>query len=266
MSEFTLDIQLTELGFSNWNFPLCEPQSVKDNFLPTQNATEKPAPEIETPTDSQEDACIGASSSADKSFLQDHQYYTPIKDNSSSNGETAQSNSKINSTDKKDKVICNSWKRGRRRREGIEQRNDDDEEQNGKEEMKNNDKEQKCSEVSQEASSLSIDDAVSGEERTDEDAELLTDDDDNDDEEEEVEEEEEDDVVEDKEEEYDDDDSWSGTLPFSKQWFDLVYKLFCRMCYLPYLRIRVLFCCLFLVEHGVSNAKIMGSIPRESKS
>ncbi len=249
MSEFTLDIQLTELGFSNWNFPLCEPQSVKDNFLPTQNATEKPAPEIETPTDSQEDACIAASSSADKSFLQDHQYYTPIKDNSSSNGETAQSNSKFNSTDKKDKVICNSWKR---RREGTEQRNG--EEQNGKEETKNNDKEQKCSEVSQEASSLSIDDAVSSEERTDEDAELLTDDDDNDDEEEEVEEEGEDDVVEDKEEEYDDDDSWSGTLPFSKQWFDLVYKLFCRICYLPYLRIRVLFCCLsFLLKLFINN-------------
>ncbi|XP_016141346.1 zinc finger and BTB domain-containing protein 41-like isoform X2 [Sinocyclocheilus grahami] len=208
MSEFTLDIQLTELGFSNWNFPLCEPQSVKENFLPTQNGTEKPAPETETPTDCPEDACIVASSSADKSFLQDHQYYTPFKDNSSSNGETAQSNSKISSTEKKDKVICNLWKRGRgRRREGPEQRNDDDdEEQNGKEGMKNNDKKQKCSDVSQEASGLIIDDAVSGEEMTDEDAEfILTDDD--------VVEEEEDDVVEDKEEEEEEDDdvSWSET-------------------------------------------------------
>lgn len=218
MSEFTLDIQLTELGFSNWNFPLCEPQSVKENFLPTQNGTEKPAPETETPTDCHEDACVVASSSADKSFLQDHQYYIPFKDNSSSNGETAQSNSKISSSEK-DKVICNSWKRGRRK-EGTEQRNDD-EDQNGNEGTKNDDKEQKCSEVSQEASGLTIDDAVSGEERTDEDAEfVLTDDDDDVDEEEEVEEEEEDDVVEDKEEDDDDDDdvSWSGTVSFSKQW------------------------------------------------
>ncbi|XP_016356266.1 zinc finger and BTB domain-containing protein 41-like isoform X2 [Sinocyclocheilus anshuiensis] len=217
MSEFTLDIQLTELGFSNWNFPLCEPQSVKENFLPTQNGTEKPAPETETPTDCHEDACIVASSSADKSFLQDHQYYTPFKDDSSSNGETAQSNSKISSKEKKDKVICNLWKRGRgrgRRREGPEQRNDDDEEQNGKEGMKNNDKEQKCSEVSQEASGLTIDDAVSGEEMTDEDAEFVLTDDDDDDDVEEVEEDEEDDVVEDKEEEEEEDDddvSWSET-------------------------------------------------------
>ncbi|XP_058603210.1 uncharacterized protein wu:fe05a04 isoform X2 [Onychostoma macrolepis] len=217
MSEFTLDIQLTELGFSNWNFPLCEPQSVKENFLPTQNGTEKPAPETETPTDCHEDACIAASSLVDKSFLQDHQYYTPFKDNSSSNGETAQSISKINSTDKNDKVICNSWRR-RRRREGTEQRDDDDDddddddEQNGKEGMKNNGKEQKCSEseVSQEASGLTLDDAVSGEERTDEDAEfVLTDDDDDDDA---NEEEEEDDVVEDKEEEEEEEDvSWSET-------------------------------------------------------
>ncbi|KAL1259483.1 hypothetical protein QQF64_010060 [Cirrhinus molitorella] len=233
MSEFTLDIQLTELGFSNWNFPLCEPQSVKENFLPTQNGTEKPAAETEAPADCHEDACTVACASADKSFLQDHQYFTPYKENSS-NGERAQSNSKIISTENKDKVICNSWKRGRRRKE-IEQRNDDeeeeenddndeddyeddyddeeeeeeeeeddddddddddDEEQNGQEGKKNNDKEQKCSEVSQEASSVTIDDAMSGEERTDEEAEIvLTDDDD------EEEEEEEEEVVEEEEEE-----------------------------------------------------------------
>uniref|UniRef100_A0A9J7ZZX0 Wu:fe05a04 n=1 Tax=Cyprinus carpio carpio TaxID=630221 RepID=A0A9J7ZZX0_CYPCA len=220
MSEFTLDIQLTELGFSNWNFPVCEPQSVKENFLPTQNGTDKPAPETEPSTDCHEDACVVASSSADKSFLQDHQYYTPFKDDSSSNGETAQSNSRISSSEKKDKVICNAWKRGRRR-EGTEQRNDDDddddgddEEQNEKEGTRNNDNEQKCSEVSQEASGPTIDDAVSGEERTDEDAELvLTDDEDDDveEEEEEIEEEEEDNVVEDKDEEEEDDVSWSET-------------------------------------------------------
>ncbi|XP_016387712.1 zinc finger protein 236-like [Sinocyclocheilus rhinocerous] len=197
MSEFTLDIQLTELGFSNWNFPLCEPQSVKENILPTQNGTEKPAPETETPANYREDACIVASASADKSFLQDHQYSTPFKDNSSSNG--AQSNSKIISTEQKDKVICNLWKRGGRRREGTEQRNDDVE-QNGKEGKENNDKEQKCSELSQEASGLTTDDAMSSEERTDEDAEfVLT----------------EDDVEEEEEEEEDDDDdddiSWSET-------------------------------------------------------
>ncbi|XP_050988263.1 zinc finger protein hangover-like isoform X2 [Labeo rohita] len=228
MSEFTLDIQLTELGFSNWNFPLCEPQSVKENFLPTQNGTEKPAAETETPTDCHEDACVVRSASADKSFLQDHQYFTPFTDNSS-NGETAQSNSKIISTENKDKAICNSWNRGRRRKE-IEQSDDDDdddydyeddeddeddEEENGQVGKKNNDKEQKCSEVSQEASGLTIDDAMSGEERTDEDAEIvLTDDDvDEEDEVEEEEEEEEDDVEEEGkvEEEGDDDVSWSET-------------------------------------------------------
>ncbi|XP_042628428.1 zinc finger and BTB domain-containing protein 41-like isoform X1 [Cyprinus carpio] len=204
MSEFTLDIQLTELGFSNWSFPLCEPQSVKENILPTQTGTEKPAPETERPANSHEDACIVASESADKSFLQDHQYSTPFKDNSSSNAETAQSNSKIISTGQKDKVICNSWKRGRRR-EGTELRNDDVG-QNGKEGKENNDKEQKYSELSQEASGLMTDDVMSSEERTDEDAELvLTEDDDEEDEED-------DDGEEEKEEEDDDGGvSWSET-------------------------------------------------------
>ncbi|XP_026140785.1 zinc finger and BTB domain-containing protein 41-like isoform X1 [Carassius auratus] len=210
MSEFTLDIQLTELGFSNWNFPVCEPQSVKEDFLPTQNGTEKPAPETETSTDYNEDACVVASSSADKSFLNDHQYYTPFKNNSSSSGGTAQSSSKISSSEKKDKVLSNSWNRGRRR-ERKEQRDDDDdddddddEEQNGEEGMKS-DKEQKCSEVNQEASGLTIADAVSGEEQTDEDAEFVLTDDDDDVEEVEVEEEEEDDDVEDMDKEEDDD-------------------------------------------------------------
>ncbi|XP_026105000.1 zinc finger and BTB domain-containing protein 41-like [Carassius auratus] len=203
MSEFTLDIQLTELGFSNWNFPVCEPQSVKENILPTQNVTEKQAPETETPANCYEEACSVASASTDKSFLQDHQYSTPFKHNSSSNGETTQNNSKIISTEHKDKVICNLWKRGRRR-EGTEQGHDDVE-QNGKEGKEN--KEQKYSELSQEASGLMTDDALSSEEKTDEDVELVLTEDDVEEEDDDCEEKEEDD------DEEDDDDgvSWSET-------------------------------------------------------
>lgn len=211
MSEFTLDIQLTELGFSSWNFPLCEPQSVKETFLPTPNSIEKPAPETEIHVDCHEDASIVPSASAEKSFLLDHQYSSPFKHDSSSKEETAQGNLKIISTEKKDKVICTSWKR--ERREGTEQRNDDNEqsEQEGK---KYNEKEQNCSEVSQEASSVTTDDVISGEERTDEEVEfVLTDDDVDDDvdEEEEEEEGEEDDVEEEGEEDADD-VSWPGIV------------------------------------------------------
>ncbi|XP_056123673.1 zinc finger and BTB domain-containing protein 41 [Rhinichthys klamathensis goyatoka] len=205
MSEFTLDIQLTELGFPSWNFPLCEPQNVKETFLPTQNSIEKPAPETEIPVGCHEDACIVTSASADKSFLLDHQYSSPFKQDSSSIEETAQGNSKIISSEE-DKVICNSWKR--ERRGGTEQKNDD-EEQSGQEVKKNYEKEQN-SEGSPKASSLTTDDAISNEERTDEDVEfVLTDDDDVvDDDYDEEEEEDDDDVEEDVDE---DDVSWPET-------------------------------------------------------
>ncbi|XP_048009556.1 zinc finger and BTB domain-containing protein 41 isoform X2 [Megalobrama amblycephala] len=204
MSEFTLDIQLTELGFSSWNFPLCEPQSVKETFLPTPNSIEKPAPETEIHVDCHEDASLVPSASAEKSFLLDHQYSSPFKHDSSSKEETAQGNSKIISTEKKDKVICTSWKR--ERREGTEQRNNNDE-QSEQEEKKNNEKEQNCSEVSQEASSVTTDDVISGEEKTDEEVEFVLTDDDVEEEEEEEEEEEDDE----EEEEDDDDVSWPET-------------------------------------------------------
>ncbi|XP_077068109.1 uncharacterized protein LOC143721515 isoform X2 [Siphateles boraxobius] len=200
MSEFTLDIQLTELGFPSWNFPLCEPQNVKETFLPTPNGIEKPAPETEIPVDCHEDACIVTSASAGKSFLLDHQYSSPYKQDSSCIEETTQGYSKIISSEEH-KVICNSWKR--ERRVGTEQKNDD-EEQSGQEVKKNYEKEQN-SDGSPKASSLTTDDAISNEERTDEDVEfVLTDED------EEEEEEDDDDVEEDVDE--DDDVSWPETI------------------------------------------------------
>ncbi|XP_039535802.1 uncharacterized protein wu:fe05a04 isoform X2 [Pimephales promelas] len=201
MSEFTLDIQLTELGFPSWNFPLCEPQNVKETFLPTPNSIEKSAPETEIPVGCQEDACIITSASADKSFLLDHQYSFPFKQDSSSIEGTTQGNSKSIFSEEH-KVVCNSWKR--ERREGTEQKNDD-EEPSGQEVKKNYEKEQN-SEGSPKACSLMTDDAISNEERTDEDVEfVLTDDDDD-----VVEEEEDDDDAEEDLDE-DDDDSWPET-------------------------------------------------------
>lgn len=196
MSEFTLDIQLTELGFSSWNFPLCEPQSVKETFLPTPNSIEKPAAETEIPGDCHEDACIVPSASAEKSFLLDHQYSSPFKQDSSPKEDTAQGISKAISTDKKEKVICTLWKRERKE---TEQTNNDE----VRSEQKKSDKEQSSPEVNLEASCVTTDDVISGEERTDEEVEfVLTDDD--------VDEEEEDDVEE--EEEDDDDVSWPGIV------------------------------------------------------
>lgn len=169
--------------------------------MPTPNSIEKPAPETEIHVDCHEEAGIVPSALAKKSFLLDHQYSSPFKHDPSSNEETAQGNSKIISTEK-DKVICTLWKR--ERREGTEQKNDD-EAQSGQEGKKHDEKEQSCLEVSPEASSLTIEDVVSGEERTDEDVEFVLTDDDVDDEEEE----EEDDVVEIEEDE--DDVSWPET-------------------------------------------------------
>ncbi|XP_051576958.1 zinc finger protein 586 [Myxocyprinus asiaticus] len=171
-SEFTLDIQLTELGFPCWNFPLGEPQSVKETFLPTQNGTEKSSPETETLANCHEDACVVPSASHDESFLQDHQYSSPIKHSSTIN---TQSDSKIITTENRDKNICNQWTKNKSCR--AELKNNDKEQ--SREEEKKNEKEQRDSEVSEEAVSLVMDDDMSGEEITDEDAEFdLTEDED----------------------------------------------------------------------------------------
>lgn len=203
MSEFTLDIQLTELGFSNWNFPLCEPPSVKETFLPAQSTTEKP-----TTADCHEDPCFVPNALTEKSFLQDHQYFCPFKPNSPISVETAQSDSNIVSTEKKNKAICNSWNKARKR-ERAGRRNSDDS-QDGEEEMEKDEEEQTCAEGTLETSSPTMEEVVSGEEGTDEnEVEYVLTDDDGDyvDEDEEVE----DDIEEEEEEkeEQDEDVSWS---------------------------------------------------------
>ncbi|TRY94753.1 hypothetical protein DNTS_021625 [Danionella cerebrum] len=86
MSEFTLDIQLTELGFSSWNLPFCEPQCTKAANLEIQTLPEKPAPESFSPGDGPEDESV----LTEKSFVLDHQYCSPIKTNPSSDTETLQ--------------------------------------------------------------------------------------------------------------------------------------------------------------------------------
>ncbi|XP_057195952.1 zinc finger protein 197 isoform X2 [Triplophysa rosa] len=193
-SEFTLDIQLTELGFSSWDFPLCEPQSVKETFLPTQNSIEKSSPG--TPK-SHEDASIVPSGSAENSVLQDHQYSSPVKQNSTIITEKPQDGLTAVNVEDREKIIFNKWK-VRKRRTFAEGRNSD-REQSREDDTSTNEKEE-----SEETNSLQIDDHMSVEEKTDEDVEFALSDDDDDQEDEEEEEEEE-------EEELDDDISCSET-------------------------------------------------------
>ncbi|XP_051573795.1 zinc finger protein 615-like isoform X2 [Myxocyprinus asiaticus] len=183
-SEFTLDIQLTELGFPSWNFPLSEPQSVKETFLPMHNGTEKSAPETEPLANCHEDTCVVPSASHDENFLQDSEYSSPIKHNSTINTQTSQKNSTIITEDNREKNISNNW-RTKNKSSWTELKNNDKEQ--SREEEKKTEKEQRDSEVIEEAACLVMDD-MSGEEIT-HDAEFdLTDDDYDDDEEEEEEE------------------------------------------------------------------------------
>ncbi|XP_052002810.1 zinc finger protein 33B-like [Xyrauchen texanus] len=152
-SEFTLDIQLTELGFPSWNFPLREPQSV-ETFLPMHNGIEKSVPETEPLANCHEDTCAVPSASHDEHFLQDHEYSSPIKHNSTINTQTTQKNSTIITEDNSEKNISNNC-RTNNKSSRTELKNNDEE--HSRDEEKKPEKEQRDSEESEEAASLVMD-------------------------------------------------------------------------------------------------------------